>query len=106
MLSIDSLNRNIEAIPSGLETNTALKPAVQKNSLFEDFYNAAIEVVDQTSNYILMSDKIQQDFAAGKTDDLLSVMMAQERANSSLTFTVSVTNKIIEAYKEIMRMQI
>jgi flagellar hook-basal body complex protein FliE len=34
------------------------------------------------------------------------VLMAQDRAYSSLNFTVQVTNKIIESYREIIRMQI
>ena len=44
--------------------------------------------------------------AAGKIDDLHSVMIEGERANVALQFTLQVRNKILDAYNEIMRMQI
>jgi len=51
-------------------------------------------------------ERLQIDYAAGRTDDILAVMLAQQKAYSSLNFTVQVTNKIIEAYREIMRISV
>lgn len=73
---------------------------------FESFYEAAIDVVNQTNAYQHISDNKQLDFVTGKTDDFLSVILAQEKAYSSLNFTTQVTNKLIDAYREIMRMQL
>lgn len=45
-------------------------------------------------------------FAAGKIDDLHTMMIEGERAELALQFTLQVRNKILDAYTEIMRMQI
>ena len=52
------------------------------------------------------SAKITEDFIAGRTDNIHSVMIASEKASISLQFVMEVRNKVIEAYQEIMRMQV
>ena len=73
---------------------------------FDSFYDAAIKLYEDTNKLQLEEIQTQLDYITGKTDNMLSVVMAQEKAYSSLTFTTQVTNKVIEAYREIMRMQI
>lgn len=73
---------------------------------FGQFYEAALNIYSDTNQYQVAADKAQLDFVSGKNDDMLTVMMAQEKAYASLNFTVQVTNKVIEAYREIMRIQI
>ncbi len=73
---------------------------------FQSIFQGYIDMLNETSSYQAESDKLQIDFATGKTDDMLAVMLAQEKATASLTFAIQVTNKILEAYKEIMRTQL
>ena len=73
---------------------------------FDSFLQAAMDVVNETNQRLIESDIAQVEFATGQTNDMLTVILAQERANSSLNFTVQVTNRIIEAYREVMRMQV
>jgi flagellar hook-basal body complex protein FliE len=80
------------------------KPPLKAN--FESLYKAAIDIINDTNVFALRAEQLQVDLATGKTDDILTVLMAQDRAYSSLNFTTQVTNKIIESYREIMRMQI
>jgi flagellar hook-basal body complex protein FliE len=79
--------------------NTAINP-------FDSFFNAAMDALEETNGYQLTADKWQQDLATGQTTDILAVLLAQDKAYSTLNFTVQVTNKIIESYREVMRMQI
>lgn len=44
--------------------------------------------------------------ATGKADSLDRVMVDMEKADIALQFTMQVRNKILDAYQEIMRMQI
>jgi len=92
------------SIPS-LQGTVQTKAADKTNS-FDTFFNAYLNMVDETNTLQLQADQVQLDFAVGKTDDMLAVTLAQEKAYASLNFTVQVTNKLIDAYKEIMRMQI
>lgn len=75
-------------------------------SAFDSFLQSAMGVINETSYTQLQSDIAQVNFATGQTNDMLDVILAQRRADSTLNFTVQVTNRIIEAYREIMRMQV
>lgn len=52
------------------------------------------------------SDAITEDFIAGRTDSIHSVMIAGTKASLALDFMIEVRNKILDAYQEIMRMQV
>jgi flagellar hook-basal body complex protein FliE len=52
------------------------------------------------------SDKASQDLATGKTDNVADVMIAAEKADIALRVMVQVRNKIIDAYNEVMKMQV
>ena len=44
------------------------------------------------------------DFASGRSDDIHGTMIAMQQADIQLRLLGSVRNKIIEAYREVMRM--
>jgi len=54
----------------------------------------------------LESQALANAFALGKTDNIHQVMIAAEKADIALQFTLQIRNKILDAYNEIMRMQI
>ena len=45
-------------------------------------------------------------FAAGETDNIHQVMIASQKAEIALSFATAIRAKIMDAYTEIMRMQI
>jgi flagellar hook-basal body complex protein FliE len=52
------------------------------------------------------ADSAANDFAAGGSADLHTVMLQMEDASLSLKTAVDVRDKLIEAYQEIMRTQL
>ncbi|HEY8416581.1 MAG TPA: flagellar hook-basal body complex protein FliE [Limnochordales bacterium] len=44
--------------------------------------------------------------ATGQADNLHEVMIAVERASIALELTIAIRNRLVEAYQEIMRMQV
>ena len=101
---LNSLNTANSISFQTIQTNVKLnQPEKTSKSAFEGFFDAAVKLFDETSRLELEDEKLQIDYASGKTDDMLAVVMAQQKAYSALNFTVQVTNKIIEAYREIMR---
>jgi flagellar hook-basal body complex protein FliE len=52
------------------------------------------------------ADVQAQNLATGRTDNVADVMIASEKADIALKLMVQVRNKIIDAYQEIMRMQV
>lgn len=77
-----------------------------KNSIFEDFYNSAINLYKQTNDFQIQADKMQMDFVSGKTDNIADVVISQMQAKTTLQFTTQITNKVLETYKEILRIQL
>lgn len=70
---------------------------------FSEFLNGALQQVSDLQNE---SDKLNDAFALGKTDNIHQVMIAAEKADLAMQFTVQVRNKILDAYNEIMRMPV
>jgi flagellar hook-basal body complex protein FliE len=70
---------------------------------FGEYLNSALNKV---SDLDLQAEQLKQDFALGNTDNISEVLIAGEKANVAIQFTMQVRNKILDAYSEIMRMQI
>lgn len=52
------------------------------------------------------SDNMSKALAAGQVEDISQVVVAAEKADIALQLTLAVRNKAVEAYQEIMRMQV
>ena len=117
--SIDSVGRI--GRPVGLSPNvdaTALMQNVQdlrglnvggaqeEGEGFASLLDAYLGMVNDVSRLENRSQQLSIDYALGRHDDMVAVILAQEAAYASLHFAAQVTNRIIEAYREIMRMQI
>ncbi len=88
---------NIEDTSSKTSNNSAV---------FETFLDASSKMYGETNALQKDVEAKQIAFATGESDNILEVMLAQEKATTALTFTVQVTNKLVEAYKEIMQIQL
>lgn len=70
---------------------------------FADTLKEAVNTVNQLQKD---SDVKMQELATGKNTNIPEVMMAAEKADIGLRMMVQVRNKMIEAYQEIMKMQV
>jgi flagellar hook-basal body complex protein FliE len=70
---------------------------------FGTFLNNAINNVNETQ---LQAEQITRDFAVGSDVELHQVVLATEKAALALQLTIQIRNKVIEAYQELMRMQV
>ncbi len=52
------------------------------------------------------SDNMSKALAAGQVEDISQVVIAAEKADIALQLTLAVRNKAVDAYQEIMRMQV
>jgi flagellar hook-basal body complex protein FliE len=52
------------------------------------------------------ADVAAQNLASGQDKDIHNTMIAMEKASVALQMTMQVRNKVLEAYQEIMRMQV
>ena len=64
------------------------------------------KMLDQTVQHLKQADQSILEANTGGPTDLHDVMIAMEKADISLRLMVQVRNKAVEAYQEIMRMQV
>jgi len=60
----------------------------------------------QVNQQILNTDKQVQDLALGKTSNLHEVMIALEETKLSFNLMVQIRSRALEAYQDILRMQV
>lgn len=70
---------------------------------FSKFLTDALSQVDALQKN---AEVASLQLATGQVDDLSSVMVALEKANLSLSLTVATRDKVLDAYNQVMRMQI
>ena len=87
--------------PLSLDKNFA-KPEKSKKGNFADLLKQSINNVNQLQK---TADITAEKFAAGEIDSVHRVTIATEEAKLALDMTMAVRNKVVSAYKEIMRMQ-
>jgi flagellar hook-basal body complex protein FliE len=74
----------------------------EEKTEFKDVIGKFIRDVDKMQK---VSDQAVKDFATGEVTDFHQVMVAAEEANLSFQLMMEVRNKLLESYREIMRMQ-
>ncbi len=78
----------------------------KKKKAGEDFSKVLKEALDKVNQQQQKAEKMADDYAAGKISSIHDVIIEAEKASMSLRLTVEVRNRIVEAYREIMRMQL
>ncbi len=75
------------------------------NETFESLFQSALSMVKETESLTNAAEKEEISYALGLSDNIHDLQIAQQKANLSLQYTVTVRNKVMEAYREIMNLQ-
>lgn len=75
-------------------------------TVFESFLNSAIDNINTTNAYLSDAENEEIRFALGETENTHDLTIALQKASTALQYTVAVRDRLLEAYKEIMNMQI
>lgn len=62
--------------------------------------------VDKVNEMQTQADTAVKELVAGRSKNIHETMLTIERADTSLKLMMQVRNKILDAYREIMRMQV
>lgn len=100
---MDILSSTLMPIKPVLELGKA-SAKVEDQSV--DFSVALKQALGEVSGLQQQSDQMKTQLLTGQVDDIHQVMIAAEKADLAFQLTVQIRNKVIEAYQEIMRMQI
>ena len=109
-MDLSSINRitplkNIEGVGS-LTGSLLPKTEEASGNVFESFLNTAIDNLNTTNSYLSDAENEEIKFALGETENTHDLAVALQKASTALQYTVAVKNKVLEAYKELMNMQI
>jgi flagellar hook-basal body complex protein FliE len=99
-VSINPIQYNQDTI---FTLNKDIKSERKNETSFGDYLKNSIDEVNRLQ---VESQNYKNLLAIGEVDNLHDVMIAAEKANIALQLTMSIRNKVVDAYREIMRMQI
>ncbi len=80
--------------------------SVTDGNLFQTMLNGALENINNTNNLLSDAENAEISFAMGETENTHDLIIALQKASTALQYTIAVRDKFMEAYKEIMNMQI
>lgn len=97
------LTDSLELIQPGLKAAGLSKTETSQDVGFGDALKNAIQEVNALQN---QSAEMKTKLVTGEIQDIHQVMIASEKANLAFQLTLQIRNKVVEAYQEIMRMQV
>ncbi len=74
-----------------------------KNSNFVDLIK---DYIDDVNKKQIDADKTIERFIKGEEKDITNVVLSVEKAEVSLQLFLQIRNKLVQAYQDIMRMQV
>lgn len=105
-MAVSAINGS-ETIQSALlnRYNTA-EVERDNRTAFDSLFSSAIQMYKDADDLQNAAEQSEINFALGYATSTHDLAIAQNKANIALQYTVRVTNKALEAYKELMNMQI
>jgi len=93
-------------VTTALMPSSVAKPTGGAEEAAQSFGKMLSQAVDTVNGAQQEADTAITRLAAGEPVDLHQVMLAMEKADITLQLTTEVRGKLVEAYQEIMRMQV
>lgn len=70
------------------------------------FSDALADAVSRVESYRVSADSAVNGFLSGNSEELHKVAVATQQAELSFDLFLQVKNKVVQAYQEVMRMQL
>ena len=101
---MDILKTTLAPIKPALELGTVSAKTGEDQSV--DFSEFLKQAVNEVNGLQQQSDQMKTQLLTGQVDDIHQVMIAAEKADLAFQLTMQIRTKVLEAYQEIMRMQV
>ena len=90
---------------------TAIKQITEDNednskTLFSNLLGSAMESINTTNGYLSDAENEEIKLALGETENAHDLTIALSKASTALQYTVAIRDKFMEAYREIMQINI
>ena len=84
-------------------TNT---PDTYVDKSFNDFLGTALDNINTTNSYLSDAENEEIKWALGETENTHDLSIALMKASTALQYTVAIRDKLLDAYKELINMQV
>lgn len=99
-------NVSSNAIAAAAKESSTKPTSASSDGGFDSIFKTAMNMVNETNTYQNNAQSAEVQFALGKSTSTHDLLVAQEKANVALQYTVAVRDKVLDAYNQIMNMQI
>lgn len=101
-LSLDSYSKLYD--DNAIKENTVNNK--KQTDSFDSILSSIMNSVEETNALQNKAEEAEIQFALGQSDNTHDLLVAETKASVALQYTVAVRDKMIEAYKELMQMQV
>lgn len=77
-----------------------------KDNGFETMLHTAIDNLNTTNSYLSEAEDEKIKWALGETENTHDLTIALQKASTALQYTVAIRDKLLDAYKELIQMQV
>mgnify|MGYP001305697057 CR=1 FL=1 len=101
-----TISSNLKAL-QGVGPSKGLKKSGESKEMGgQSFADTLAQSLDKVNTLQKEADVAIQDFATGDTRNIHETMIAVGKADLAFRLTMQVRNKMVEAYQEVMRLQV
>jgi len=94
---------NINSVGNITTQMPSAQPAAKKP---DNFGTLMQQYVQQANQETKAANEAGVDLAMGKSNNVSETLLAMQKANLSFQLMVGVRNKLVDAYREVMRLQV
>lgn len=99
-----SINSN--AIRDTLYSTSEKTAGTERANVFDTFLNAAVSNITDTNEALSNQENEIMKWTMGISENTHDLTVAVGKADAALAYTTAIRDKLLEAYKEIMQIQI
>jgi len=103
--AIAALNASTAGV-AGIGSATSVATNVAAESQSVGVFESILQNMENLSAQMTANHQAAQTLAVGDADNLHRVMMAMEHTKLQFELALQVRNKVLDAYQELMRMQV
>ncbi|MFW6386868.1 MAG: flagellar hook-basal body complex protein FliE [Bacillota bacterium] len=96
----------IEPIGENLDLLVSSDEEKKQSEAGNSFSSLMKEKLNETNSLVKNAEDLTTSFALGELDNVHEVTIAAEKAKTAVNLTSTIQSQAVEAYKEIMRIQL
>lgn len=78
----------------------------QQEDMFATVFQTALDNIKETNALLSDAENEEIKFMLGETESTHDLMISLQKASTALQYTIAIRDQFVQAYKEIMQMQI